>query len=166
MGGSGVVMMKGIATAEAKVGMVLRRQQPTGQVVAAIVLGAEPLRQQQVLLLRPHFMVQPLSAAVNAGAKDSANRSASSKLPSARLYVILYMPGFIGKWNYAKGYGRDGVADWRSGVEWGLSGGWSALGHGVADGRMGVVFRVGEELAGGAQCGRAGQEGGRGDGAR
>lgn len=161
-----MVSTGGMESAVAKVGMVLRRQQPAGQVVAEMVLGAALLRQQHVLLLRQHFMVQPLSAEVNAGAMDSTSMSVSSKLPNARLHAILYMPGFIGKRNYAKGYGREGVADWGSGVEGGLGGGWSALGRGVADGRMGVGFRVGEELAGGAQCGRAGQEGGRGDGAR
>ena len=89
--------------AKAKAGMVLKLQQPAGQVVAEMVLGAELLRQQQVLLLRPHFMVQPLSAAVNAGAKDSTSMSVSSKLPNARLHAILYMPGFIGESNCTKG---------------------------------------------------------------
>jgi hypothetical protein len=131
-----------------------------------MVLGVVLLRQQLDFLLRQQLVAQAPFAAAKTGASVSTNRSASSKLPSARLYAILYMPGFIGKWKYAKGYCREGVADWGSGVEGGLGGGWSALGHGVADGQVGVGFRVGEELAGGAQCGRAGQEGGRGDGAR
>lgn len=95
-------MRKGTGTAKAKVGMVLRRQQPAGQVVEDMVLGAVLLRQAQVFLLRQQLVAQAPLAVAKAGASVSTNRSASSKLPSARLYAILYMPGFIGKWNYAK----------------------------------------------------------------
>jgi hypothetical protein len=92
--------MGGKKAAKAKVGIVLRRQQPAGQVVAETVLGAALLRQQQVFLLRQQLVAQAPFVVAKAGASVSTNRSASSKLPSARLYAILYMPGFIGKRNY------------------------------------------------------------------
>jgi hypothetical protein len=82
--------------AKAKAGMVFGWQQPAGQVRAEMVLGVAVLRQQQEFLLRLHFMVQPVAVEAKTGANVSTSRSASRKLPSARLHAMLFKREIMG----------------------------------------------------------------------
>ncbi len=94
--GRAVAGESGMMAAKAKAGMVFGWQQPAGQVRAETVLGVAVLRQQQEFLLRLHFMVQPMAVEAKTGANVSTSRSASRKLPSARLHAMLFKREIMG----------------------------------------------------------------------
>ena len=94
--GRAVAGESGMMAAKAKAGMVFGWQQPAGQVRAETVLGVAVLRQQQEFLLRLHFMVQPVAVEAKTGANVSTSRSASRKLPSARLHAMLFKREIMG----------------------------------------------------------------------